>query len=191
MEKIIRIRRSGELSKEMCIRGFREQFHLEEEISDEEVLACFKALYDQPLMVNMATAEGGTFEYAILKSKSLGFLLSNRDNQEFWDSLSDEVQEDLGQFYKLVPEDNVIFPYIHTTNSVAADVYYSDTIYICGMYTSGMYLSGRDGWNQNFETGGCLVLPSLADMTLLRWADMLYDTILSNNHSEGYQEAAL
>lgn len=171
--------KTAELSKSMCIRGFRERFDLSEaEMSDKDVFECFKSLYDQPLMVEfLDMSYSFPVEYAILKSKSLGFILYNscKDRDGFLKGLSKELQYQLREFLDILSEEEAVFPYEHLSAvSNGVDIYLSEQIYVCGMYTSLVY----DNCNREVDTCGNFIAPSLQDLYLLEWADRLYDRIL-------------
>lgn len=155
------------------VKGFRKRFSLGQEMSDSEVYLCFKALYDQPLMVEFCDMTYcRPVEYSILKSQSLGFFICHKNDWKDCFNLPEELQTELTSFYSMLPDSDIVFPYAHVNSRQVCDIYFTERIYICGLYTS---IFSSEGYGP--DIGGNLLKPSLSDFMLLKWSDELYDAI--------------
>lgn len=170
LEEVVSFLRFGKTknSRQAAVSVMRAVYNFPESIADEELIRIVKKFYDQPLCVNFNdSCYCGIVEYTILKSFSLGFLLTQKETYRekgYTETLCAELEEFYKEFDKL---GEVVFPYLKY-GRCDVDVYFSENIYAAGCYPKTGDSFGQD---ENVE----LTVPSLPDIVLLQWADELYD----------------
>lgn len=162
-------------AKKAVIDGMRALYPLQD-ICDEEIYGVYKALYDQPLMVQFNDCScAGITEYVLLVSRSLGYLYNHKDDYSSL-GLCPETVKELSEFYEKLREIGEVFPYCKEP-SADIDTYCSEDVYVAGCYP---LIWGSYNINESVD----MTIPSLPDILLLQWADELYEKILSEKKGE-------
>jgi len=169
IEKVITFLRFDVKAKDIVISGFRKIYEVPDCVSDEALYSIYKALYQQPLMVNFNDhLYAGPVDYTILMSISLGFLYKQKDT--YRQCYSAELCRELNSFYETIEEMDVIFPY-HKFGGCDIDVCCLEHIYVAGCYP---VMNDYCGVEENAD----LSIPSLPDIVILQKADELYEKCL-------------